>query len=1113
MNYTKKGLVTLIIILFFNTTLFCQTAQDQFGKNRIQYQNFKWEVISTDNFDIYFYKQSQAAAVLAARYAEGEFDRITDLLGYAPYSRIKLVVYGANSDLQQSNIGLSNQQVFIGGYSVFLKNRVEVAFNGIQTDFTRDISKGISSMIVNEMLYSGSFKEVLQSTYFMSLPEWFLSGIIEYCSVGWTTENDDKIRDLFTNKKIKNPNRFAGDDARVIGLSIWNYIVLRYGKNYISSILSNTRYSRNYEKALEYSLSNDYRFILKGWKSYYMDQNIAPLGALIAPNDSLQIIKKPKDETYYGSIRLSPDGTRLAYVHNKKGRYKVVIKNLRTGSKNVVYRGGYKTFDQKVDYDMPVIAWRSNNKIGIVSIKKDKMKLITYDIKSEIESRKERFRLEVSNFFNIKYSQKQTYRGIYKHFKQVNDFNFNDDGSMVVVSGENIMGQSDIFLYNLRNNNVTKITNDIYDDKHPQFLSKSSKSFVFNSNRPNDSLVIKQNFDFRKLPTQHDIFMYNPDSSKILAKRLTKTPKFNEEIPKVNRFGDIFYLSDESGINQLYKTSLKDSTKHALTAFRQGMQTYDVNDRESSLAFITYNKGKNRIYLDTSFSASQYADSVWIKTFRQQLVEIEANTESKKQIKKNKAEPIQIKTQTELISERKKTTTKKDTTEIDIDNYTFDFERNPLVVKLDSNSKKSDKLKIDIKPKNQGFVDFSMKNNSVYVSSPTRYKHDFAIDNATSALRIDPIRGFGAVLGANMSDLMGNHRINAGLFFATNFRTSTMWAEYEYLKKRTDYRFRITKDVIAYEPGRQNEISHRYAYYKFEASASYPINPAMKVSFTPFYAWTNFTNLSPLEAIQKLKEDRKQYIGTSLEYTFDNTRSIGTNASLGTKVKIGYTQNIGLDNARNNFGKFHIDVRNYSRIHRELVLAIRIVGGTFIGPSKKSFLLGGMDNWAFNTRENNQIGTPLNRSTRDSGNVDLFFHEFATNMRGFGYSRQYGSSFLLANIELRLPIFKYLIRRRINSNFLRNFQTVVFYDIGSAWTGDFPFGDENESNFKTVTSGNNPPTYSARVRVVQNPFLSGYGFGVRSMILGYYAKFDCAWGIQDFNNQGVKLYLTFGYDF
>ncbi len=1095
----------LLIICGFPNAIYAQTSQDAFGKNRIQYQNFKWEVISTDNFDIYFYKQSQAAAVLAARYAEAEFDRITEILGYAPYSRTKLVVYAANSDLQQSNIGLSNQQVFIGGYSVFLKNRVEVAFNSIQSDFTKDIAKGITSMIVNEMLYGGNFKEVLQSTYLMNLPEWYLSGLIEYVSQNWTTENDDKIRDVFTNIKFKNPNRFTGDDARILGLSIWNYLAQRYGKYMISNVITSTRYSRNYEKSIAYNTSMEYPFFLKAWKNYYLEQNVAPLNSLVPPADSIQIIRNPKDETFYGSIHLSPDGTRLAYVQNKKGRYKVIVKNLKNGKKNIVFRGGYRTFDQKIDYNMPVLAWRNNNKIGIVNIKKDKMKLLTYDIKQEIENTREKIRLEISNFFNVKYSQKQTYRGIYKHFKQVNDFNFNEDGSMVVISGENILGQSDIFLYNLKNNNVTKITNDIYDDKHPQFMSKSSKSFVFNSNRTTDSLQPLSKFDYKILPNLHDIFLYNIDTSKVLAKRLTNTPSVNEQQPKVNKLGDIFYLSDESGINQLYKTNLKDTTKHALTAYRQGMQTYDVNDRESSLAFITFNDGKNRTYLDTNFKANVYADSVWIKTYRQQLIDIETINNSKKKTLKPKKEPIAVKTQTELILERKKNTAPKDTTEIDIDNYEFEFEKAPLVTKSDSSNKKIQEY---VAPARSPIVNLSLKDNQIYVTSPQKYRNDFAIDNATTGVRIDPIRGFGATLAANMSDLMGNHRINAGIFAVFDFRTSIMWAEYEYLKKRTDFKFRISKDVISYRRG--NALLHRYAFYKLEATASYPLNPAMKVSFTPFVGWTNFTNLLPTLAYQKLPEVRNTYTGYTAEYVFDNSRLLGSNVSLGTKIRIGYTQYICIDTAQLNFGKIYFDARNYTQVHRELIFATRIAAGSFFGAAKKKFLLGGMDNWAFNKVEDaDSKKNPLNQSTQDVGNTDLFFHEFATNLRGFNYANQFGNNYIMANLELRLQIFKYLIRRQIKSNFIRNFQTIAFFDAGAAWTGQINPFSENSNNAETISKG----PFTAQVKSYRNPFLLGYGFGFRSMVLGYYAKLDCAWGVKDFNNQGLRLYLTLGYDF
>ena len=47
----------------------------------------------------------------------------------------------------------------------------------------------------------------------------------------------------------------------------------------------------------------------------------------------------------------------------------------------------------------------------------------------------------------------------------------------------------------------------------------------------------------------------------------------------------------------------------------------------------------------------------------------------------------------------------------------------------------------------------------------------------------------------------------------------------------------------------------------------------------------------------------------------------------------------------------------------------------------------------------------------------------------------------------------------------------------------------------------------------KNPFLIGYGAGVRTMLLGYYVKFDYAWGLEDGIINKPIAYLTLGYDF
>ena len=104
------------------------------------------------------------------------------------------------------------------------------------------------------------------------------------------------------------------------------------------------------------------------------------------------------------------------------------------------------------------------------------------------------------------------------------------------------------------------------------------------------------------------------------------------------------------------------------------------------------------------------------------------------------------------------------------------------------------------------------------------------------------------------------------------------------------------------------------------------------------------------------------------------------------------------------------------------------------------------------------------------------------------------------------------ISSKVNSNFWKNFQLVGFYDIGSAWTGLSPF--ESGSAPPRIVTNNAQPPLIAIVNDFKSPWLVGYGAGVRTVLWGYYLKFDVAWGVEDFiTNEKPKGYLTFGYDF
>jgi hypothetical protein len=248
------------------------------------------------------------------------------------------------------------------------------------------------------------------------------------------------------------------------------------------------------------------------------------------------------------------------------------------------------------------------------------------------------------------------------------------------------------------------------------------------------------------------------------------------------------------------------------------------------------------------------------------------------------------------------------------------------------------------------------------------------------------------------------------------------------------------------------------------------------------------------------------------EIVFDNSSVKGLNIIEGTRSNIRLENYAPLGNTGNGFTKLRIDIRRYQKIHKEMVFATRIMYGKFVGTNTPKYILGGMDNWIFKQQDN---PTPAETNpltiTNLYNNSNILFAEYVTNLRGFNYNKSFGTDVLLLNAEWRFPISRYLSNRPINSNFIRNFQLIAFFDIGSTWSGASPFSAQSSINSEVIGSANSP--FKAIVKNYKNPFLMGYGGGVRTTVAGYFLKFDLAWGVEDYATKQPKLYVTIGEDF
>jgi len=1067
----------IAFVLFLSVSVASgQQARESFGKNRMQYKTFVWQFYSSDNFDIYFYEGGKESAQNVSDYIEDQFERITEIIGHSPYFKTKIFLYNSITDMQQSNVGVSDLVYTVGGQTNFSKSYVEIANTGSITSFKEELVLKISSLIINEMMYGGSFSDSWQNSFLLNLPEWFIDGVAMYLAKGWSLEMDDYMRDYMSYGKVKKLSKYSGEDAAYIGQSIWNFIVEKYGRSNIQNILQLTRITRNEEKSITHTLGVSFKQITLEWLGFYNDMAIYTSNNYILPEEEHLIGTKVRNINKFNEIKISPDGKRIAFSKNYNGRYTVYIRDLESNREESVLSGGYKVINQDYDSKIPLINWSDDNTLGIIDVVKGESTFWLYDIPS---------RSKIPTTL--------------EEFDQVKGFGFNGNGRLAIISGER-KGKNDLYLMSVRRGRIRQLTNDHFDDIYPGFVP-GTNTIVFSSNRISDTLNLAEPEIGKISRSNFNVFFYNLDSTGNVLTRITNTISRDVRPIALSEY-EVFYLSDQRGIANIFKYSLIDSMYVQVTNFATSLKAYDINFAENKLAAIILNGYEDRIMVDPSFN---YRESIFTPiTRRQQVLQAKFLNERRRSRKEKATKtefPINLNfakpTEQKLVDSTKTDPKKLDlsaTDIIDTDNYVFDKE--VVKKKETSGSFLSQYRKLQKRSKLIG---------------PINYETRFSANNLVTSMVIDPLRGFGILLETQLNDLLENHKFFGGIMATTDLRSGDIFAEYQYLKSLVDYSARFDRGVVYWNT--ENTLQ-RYSKNTFELGASLPINVKTRVTFKPFYTFTRYEDLDPtlLSAPGPPfpESGGVSYLGFKSQIIHDNTIVSGMNAIEGTRGKIEFKHHEAVSDRSKSFSSVSIDLRHYQKIHKELIFATRIFYGRFFGNDPQSYLLGGMDNWFFNKSNTEGKDNPLFLPP-NVDNSQILFSEYVTSLRGFDYATFYGENALLFNAELRFPVVRYFYNGPISSNFLKNLLFTGFFDVGSAWSGVSPFQRDNSVNTVILKNAGSP--FQAEIQNFKNPWLSSYGAGLRTVVLGYYMKFDVAWPIENYEVGKVKFYVTLGYDF
>ncbi|MEZ5056377.1 MAG: hypothetical protein R2879_05000 [Saprospiraceae bacterium] len=1172
--YPKKGMWVLAALLFLfsfpASTLKAQLINTEFGKNRVQFHKdfAEWSQYQSDNFMVYWYGEARYVGQAAVQIAEEEFSAVQSILEHRMNDRIEIIVYVDLTDLKQSNIGSEEAFENQTGQTKIVGNKMFVYFNGDHTDLRRQIREGIASVFLNAMLFGSNLQEIVQNAVLLNLPAWFKDGLVAYCGEAWNTDLDNELRDYILSEEFETFDKLAEENPSLAGHSLWYYLSMNYGKSTVSNLLYLTRINRSIESGFLYVLGSSYEQILAGWAVFYKQRYKNEVKEFSA-NTGDTIEFKNKRNLPITEMALSPDGKKVAYALNEIGKVKIYVQNLETGDREQMMKTGFRNVIQATDYEYPHLAWNpSGFQLGMIYEKRDVIYLTIHDFTTG----------------------KEVTEPLDPQYQRIHSAEFLDNNTMVLSA--TVRGISDIFLYFTNTRQTQRITQDYWDDLDATAVNlRNQRGIIFASNRP-DTNMYAVKLDSIIPKGDYDLYYFDLGSEKKELVRLTDTPLADERNPVGIDTTWYSYLSNESGIYNrsagyledyiaYYEkvvrlkdgdsillhvdstlssldTSLIDTfftravvkthgVNHFQSNYDRSVKQMDAAPRVGKMIEIEVKDNEHQMLLknlnpELEIIPKPTHHFINVLSYQRRLRTIQAQKQNEPPvytpptpIEKEIIEEETPEKEEEVVVEE----TKKDTGNVDIDNYLFqtpfdeeEMNSNKKVVEAQEKIKKEPitRQRTTVQPTTYqvGKEPFRFKSSRI-IPYRLKFRTDFVTTNLDNNILFDGLNSFagtpqdfslpppGILLKANFKDLLEDYIIEGGVRVPTTFNGSEYFIYLDDKKNRWDKRYGFYRRGQRYIDDQSSVIPKRSEGLTNIAllQLRYPFDIYRSIRATGTFRMDRLTQLATDATTLNTPIFREQRVGLKLEYVFDNTIDVALNIKNGTRYKI-YSEivkrvqvNLG-DNFQFDLGEGYMgvvgfDARHYQRFLKHSVLAVRGAGATSFGSEKILYYLGATENWIF-PRFNNNIPIPQQDN--------FAYQTIAANLRGFEMNIRNGNSFAVFNTEVRMPIFRYIFPKT-NSGFFKNFQAVGFFDLGTAWQGNNPFSRENPLNVINIPDGKQPGEVPVTIKVnyFRDPIVAGYGIGARFLLFGYLIRVDYGWGIETREVQDPMLHISLGTDF
>jgi len=501
----------------------------QFGKNKVRYQDFDFKVLETPHFDVYYYPVEQEAARQAGVLAERWYAEISRRLGHELARRQPLVLYATSTDFAQTNVVSGRLSEGTGGVTEGRRNRIALPF-GLGLAETNHV-------IGHELVHAFQY-DLARRGYpsVVMMPLWVIEGMAEYLTLGpdhhqthmWMRDaaRQEKLPSL---KDLSNPKYFPYR----YGHAVWTHLVRRYGEEVIPKLL------KSKPSGLEAKFKEVTGRTLEELTAEWHEALRAEFGASPArrvEGDRVLLGRRRTGARLHTGPSLSPDGKSLIFVSEKdQFSIEIFLADARSGviRSKLLDRATNPHFDSIQFLDSSA-GWDPASRRIAFSASRRGLAVVTI-----MDTRTGRIEHE------LKLQEPGT----------IGTPSWSPDGKQLAFAGQT-GGWTDLYTYDLQSRALRRRTSDAYGDLQPTW-SRDGRSIAFVTDRFSTCLD-------RLSPGTYRLALLDLETNDIRELPGTAGGRnFNPQFGETN--DELYFVGDPDGRPSVYRLSLASRTVCRLT--------------------------------------------------------------------------------------------------------------------------------------------------------------------------------------------------------------------------------------------------------------------------------------------------------------------------------------------------------------------------------------------------------------------------------------------------------------------------------------------------------------------------------------------------------------------